>query len=125
VRFCGYLDEEALAGLLAESTVGVVPMTDDSFVGIPYKFCDYARAGLAVLSSLGGESAALLARYGAGATYAPGDAVSFVRALSALPADDGRRARRMAEETFDAVRLYDGYVAAVLTDSAVLEGGEG
>jgi glycosyltransferase involved in cell wall biosynthesis len=125
VRFCGYLGEEALAGLLAESTVGVVPMSDESFVGIPYKFCDYARAGLAVLSSLGGESAALLARYGAGATYAPGDAASFVRALSALSADAGQRARRMAEELFDAVRLYDGYAADLVAAVARQKGTAG
>lgn len=124
VRFCGYLGEEALCALLAGSTAGVVPMADDSFVGFPYKFCDYARAGLPVLSSLGGESAALLARYGAGATYVSGDPASFARALSALPADAGARARRMAEDAFDAVRLYDGYVAAVTDAPAAGKGSD-
>lgn len=113
VAFHGYLGADALARLLAGSDVGVVPMSDDSFVGVPYKFCDYARAGLAIVSSLAGESSALLTRHGAGAVYAPGDAGSFLQALRTLPAGAGVAARRMAETVFDASAIYDAYVAYV------------
>jgi glycosyltransferase involved in cell wall biosynthesis len=113
VRFHGYLGREALQRVLAEADVGIVPMSSDSFVGVPNKICDYAAAGLAVVSSLGGESADLLSRYGAGALYAPGDPRSLADAVRSLSADAGVRARRMAEAEFDAGRLYDGYVRAI------------
>ena len=117
VRFHGYCAQEKLDALLAQADVGLVPMAPESCVGIPYKFADYARAGLAIASSLGGESGALLARYGAGEPYAGGDAASLVAALGRLKARLGAAkaaARRLAEEEFDARRIYAGYVARVL-----------
>jgi glycosyltransferase involved in cell wall biosynthesis len=115
VNFCGYLDRAALASLLAQASVGIVPMRDDSCVGIPNKFCEYAAAGVAIVSSLGGESAALLSRTGAGATYESGRPESFLRAVQSLSPDAGSRARKMAERDFDPTRLYDRYVCEVLS----------
>ena len=114
VRFRGYLGEGELGALLSECTVGVVPMAAESFVGVPYKFCDYARAGLAIASSLGGESAKLLAKYSAGALYRPGDPASLVRVLGSLDASScGAGARRMAEAELDSSAIYDAYVVAL------------
>ena len=113
VRMHGYLDDAALRDLFASCDIGVVPMRDDSFVGVPNKVADYSAAGLAVVSSLGGECAALLERWGAGVWYRPGDARSLAAAVRAVPRDAGMNARRMAEAEFDAVRLYDSYVAKV------------
>ena len=48
IRFHGYLAESALRALLAQADVGLVPMFDDSCVGVPYKLADYAAAGLPV-----------------------------------------------------------------------------
>ena len=94
VTFRGYLGVEALARLLAGADVGVVPMPPESCVGIPYKLADYSAAGLAVASSLGGESGRLLARYGAGVAYRGGDPMSLAAALRSV-----------------APRLPDGYKA--------------
>ena len=112
VTFHGYLGEGELARQLASADIGLVPMPSESFVGVPYKFADYAAAGLAIVSSLGGESADLLARYRCGAGYAPGDVASFVVAVRRVQAEgvgDVEGMRRL----FDARRIYDAYVAWV------------
>lgn len=115
VRMHGYLGGEDLAAMLSECDAGLVPMAEDSCVGVPYKFCDYAKAGLAIVSSLGGESAKLLAKYRAGATYRPSDHASLVRVLRALDAAGcGANARRMAEAELDAAAIYDSYVNLVV-----------
>ena len=119
IRVHGVLDRQPLAALLAQCDVGLVPMAEESCVGIPYKFGDYAAAGLAIASTLGGESGRLLARYGAGFAYRGGDALSLaalVRRLLAEPQTLARAqaaARQMAEREFDADAIYAAYVAAV------------
>jgi len=113
VSFRGYLGEAELEAFLASGDIGLVPMAPESCVGIPYKLADYARAGLAVASSLGGESDRLLARYGAGTGYRPGDAKSLAEAVRRLVprlAEAKRASRRMAESEFDASRIYGDYV---------------
>lgn len=123
VRFHGYLAEDALRELLASCDVGLVPMDPASCVGVPYKFADYARAGLAIASSLGGESGRLLARHGAGVAYRGGDPQSLAASLRTLaPRLAGMRAasRAMAEAEFDADAIYGRYVAFV---EAVAAGG--
>lgn len=114
VRFHGLLSASGLRALYARCDTGVIPMRDDSWVGVPNKMSDYSAAGLRIVSSLGGETAALLEAYGCGATYAPGDAASLaaaVRAVSALPRG---ASRRMFEREFDAAKIYDDYVMRVL-----------
>lgn len=113
VRFHGYVGRAALADLLSARDVGIVPMAPDSCVGIPYKFADYSSFGLAIASSLGGESGRLLARYGAGAAYRGGDPQNLAAALRMLaPKLAGARAgaRRLAEAEFDADAIYAAYV---------------
>ena len=112
VRCHGYLGDQDLARLLGDCDIGVVPMCDDSCVGVPYKFADYARAGLAIVSSLGGESAGLLTRYGAGACYTPHDPQSFANAVSRVAgrlAETQSGACRLAA-LFDAPAIYAEYV---------------
>jgi glycosyltransferase involved in cell wall biosynthesis len=111
VRFHGYLGESDLAAMFARCNVGVVPMADSSCVGVPYKFCDYAKAGLAIVSSLGGESARLLARYGAGTTYRASDSASLACALRSIDGSKaGLNALKMACSELDAAAIYDSYV---------------
>lgn len=110
VRQHGLLAEADLQRLLATADVGVIPMAADSWVGVPYKFCDYARAGLAIVSSLGGESMALLTRYRCGVAYRAGDADSFADAVRRAVTLEHGAARRMCEEVFDAQKIYDDYV---------------
>ena len=65
IAFHGYLPEGELRELLNRSDVGIIPMFDDSCVGVPGKLSDYAAAGLPVVNALSGETADLLARYSA------------------------------------------------------------
>lgn len=114
VRFRGYLGDVELSGMLAECDVGIIPMSDASCVGVPYKLCDYAKSGLAIVSSLGGESAKLLAKHAAGSTYRASDPASLVRTLRMLDARKaGENALRMAAEELDAAAIYDEYARFV------------
>ncbi|MGN0852717.1 MAG: glycosyltransferase [Kiritimatiellia bacterium] len=105
VRFHGYLGAADLEALLASCSVGLVPMRDDSWVGLPYKLGDYLKAGLPVVSSLHGECGELLARTGTGRTYDWGDGASFIRAVEGVPA--GRVA---LPEELRAETIYAQYV---------------
>lgn len=114
IVFKGYLDANELEEFLAGGDIGLVPMSPESFVGVPYKFADYAKAGLAIASSLGGESAKLMAKYGCGAAYRPGDPQSLAEAVKRMVprlAEMKKGARRMAEEEFDAQKIYGDYLA--------------
>ena len=114
VRFHGLLSEPDLQALLARCDIGIVPMRADSWVGVPYKFCDYSKSGLAIVSSLGGESSALLAKYGCGATYRAGDPSSLAAAIrKAMTLKRGASRTRCADE-FDATKIYDAYAAHIL-----------
>lgn len=120
ILFHGYLRAPDVRALLASSDVGLVPMFDSSCVGVPGKLADYAAAMLPVLNSLTGETAELLARYDAGFTYTAGSLASLKEALRRL-VERGefipmmrKHMMEMARNEFDAVRLYDGYVAFVM-----------
>ena len=113
IRFHGYLGDGAMRAILAAADVGLVPMFDESCVGVPYKLADYAAAGLPVASSLHGETADLLARYGAGVTYSAGDAAALRAAVHA--AAGRREGASLLAELFDAEKLYEGYVAFALS----------
>lgn len=117
IRFHGYLGEDAVRALLGRADVGVVPMFDESCVGVPYKLADYAAAGLPVASSLHGETAELLASHNAGVTYRAGDCEGFsaaVRQASRLDCSSMSLAH-----LFDSSSLYLEYVDFAL--SAVLK----
>ena len=114
VRFHGLLSEQHLQTLLGQCDVGIVPMRPDSWVGVPYKFCDYSQAGLAIVSSLGGESSALLEKYRCGVTYNAGDAASLVAAIRKAMTLKRGASRTMCAAEFDAVRIYDDYVKRVV-----------
>ena len=109
IRFHGYLEEGDLRRLLVESDVGIIPMFDDSCVGVPGKLSDYTSAGLPVINALTGETASLLARYGAGVQYTAGDRGSFIAATSAARHLEKKSAIDLSVE-FDAEKLYNGYV---------------
>ena len=113
VRFRGLLSASELQTLLGQCDIGVVPMRADSWVGVPYKFCDYSQAGLAIVSSLGGESSALLEKYRCGATYNAGDAPSLAAAVRKAMTLERGASRTMCAAEFDAARIYDAYVKRV------------
>ena len=113
VRFHGLLSERGLQALLGRCDVGIVPMRPDSWVGVPYKFCDYSQAGLAIVSSLGGESSTLLEKYRCGVTYNAGDVASLVAAIRKAMTLERGASRTMCAAEFDAVKIYDGYVKRI------------
>ena len=81
IRFYGYLSNEDMQQLLADSDVAVVPMFPDSWVAVPYKLADYTAAGLPMICCLTGETRQLIERYRAGTMYAVGDMEDFKRVL--------------------------------------------
>ena len=113
VRFHGMLSAPDLQALFAQCDVGVVPMSNESWVGIPNKFFDYSAAGLAIVSSLGGESASMLRKYGCGVMYRPGDAASLAAAVRQVMTFARGTSRTMCAAEFDARTIYDAYVARV------------
>jgi Glycosyltransferase len=112
IRFAGYLAHDELSALLDACDVGVVPMVAASWVAVPNKIGDYAAAGLAMINGLEGEAQTLLDRYQAGLFYRTGDVSSFMDAVRRYAADrvllerHQQGARRLAEERFDAARIY-------------------
>lgn len=113
IRFHGYLDAAGLRALLASSDAALVPMFDDSRVGIPGKLADYSSAGLPILNSLSGETAALIAEHSAGFTYSAGSVESFADAAAKLRAADREALRAGAASlaaVFDADKIYPAYV---------------
>ena len=115
IRFHGFLGAAELSALLERSHAGLIPLLPSSAVAIPYKLPDYASHGLASVSCLDGESAALIADYHAGLPYAPHDVASLATVLKALadapeklpPLREG--ALRLAEEKFLASRIYPAF----------------
>ena len=108
----GLLNRKAYVRLLSACDVGLVLVKPESLVAIPYKACDYAAAGLAIVNSLPGELESLITRFVAGLKYTAGDAASLARAISLLASnrplllDYRQGARQLAEAEFDREKLY-------------------
>jgi glycosyltransferase involved in cell wall biosynthesis len=118
IRFHGYLPEGELTRLLENSDVGIIPMFDDSCVGVPYKLADYAAAGLPVISSLHGETEDLLVTCNAGTVCTARDPESFLASVAKL--DSAVKSKIVTTagiaalaSAFDADRLYSDYVRFV------------
>lgn len=108
----GLLPRGAYADLLARCDVGIVAVKPESLVAVPYKACDYAAAGLAIVNGLPGELESMIDEHRAGVEYVAGDAASLAEALGALAADRRRvlllrqGSRRLAEACFDREATY-------------------
>ena len=110
IRFHDYLDENQLADLLSSCDVGVIPMFPESCVGVPGKMADYAAAGLKVVECLGGETAALVDRFGVGTHYKAGDMKSLRKAIEAVKKIDNENVKDAFARNFNATEVMDGYV---------------
>lgn len=108
----GLLARPAYVGLLQRCDVGLVCVKPESFVAVPYKACDFAAAGLAIVSSLPGELQGLVDEHRAGVPYTAGDASSLARVIQSLAADRKKLvelqhgARLLAAAEFDRERTY-------------------
>jgi len=87
----------------------------ESLVAVPYKACDYAAAGLALVNSLPGELAELIEAYDAGMGYVSGDPPSLANVLGELAGNRRRLlnlrqgSRRLAAERFDREVTYSNF----------------
>ena len=112
VRVHGLLDRGAYVKLLSECDVGLVLVKPESLVAVPYKACDYAAAGLAIVNSLPGELERFVSEYRAGLPYTAGNGESLARAIASLAGDRRRLldmrqgSRRLAESEFDREKTY-------------------
>src|SRR6202034_1300080 len=94
--------------LLAEADICLVPLRNVPLFAsfIPSKMFEYLAAGKAVVGSVTGEAAQILAEAGAGAVP-PGDRRSLAAPIAALAADPqlrreiGRVGRVFAERSYD------------------------
>ena len=108
----GLLSRADYVSLVAGCDIGLVLVKPESLVAVPYKACDYAAAGLALVNPLPGELQALIDAHEAGVPYTAGDGQSLARAITALAADRRRllamrhAARRLAAAAFDRDRTY-------------------
>ena len=114
VHFHGYLDQDRLRQLFARCDLGIIPMSEDSWVGLPNKLFDYTAADLAIVSSLKGETAALLAEHHIGSTYQPRTVESLLAAVETAAATPPGAARRLCEERFAAEKIYANYVQEIV-----------
>jgi glycosyltransferase involved in cell wall biosynthesis len=111
----GWLNASELDDLLSIADVGLAPIRQLAG-SVPNKFFEYSAAGLPILSSLEGEAAEILSKYGAGLSYEPGNLqalVSHVMRLSRQNEERQRQARQssaMFEQEFLASRIYGEYV---------------
>ena len=108
----GLLPRQAYVKLLSRCDVGLVCVKPESLVAVPYKACDYAAAGLALVNSLPGELQRLIDEHDAGVAYTAGDAGSLARAITGFASDRTRLAacqqgaRRLTAAEFDRERTY-------------------
>ena len=108
IRFHGYLSGDELDNLLGKSSIGVIPLSDDTFVGLPYKLGDYAAHNLRMVTSLRGECAAILEKHSAGAVYDAKDPASFMAAAKKVQASTPDFDSLLSE--LDAEKIYATYV---------------
>lgn len=120
VFFHGHCQKAELDALLKEAHFGMIPMKDDSFVGLPYKIADYTRMGLPILSSLAGECYDLIKHKKAGAFYRSGSSASLVDAIQSIIQQPAHytsmsiHSRQIAEQLFDRSSTYPALAAFIL-----------
>lgn len=112
IEMHGLLGRRDYVRLLSQCDVGLVLVKPESLVALPYKACDYAAAGLALVNALPGELEGLVERYRAGVSYTAGRGDSLAAAIAGLARDERRLlelrqgARRLAEAEFDREKTY-------------------
>lgn len=112
VLFTGWLDKRKLLALMPHMKIGLAAYTEDAPQSIPNKIGEYASAGLAIVSSLKGETADLLEKHNCGITYHAYDPAALVSAIHLLADDPAllatmrKNARRIYSAEFDSKVIY-------------------
>lgn len=108
----GFVNDAEIAALLAVSKVGLTTLNGD-YEAVPNKVFTYLSGGLPILSSIGGELEALLAREDTGLTcrtpYAMADALVELMRDEPRRAAMARRAQVLFDQRYEAARLYGAY----------------
>jgi glycosyltransferase involved in cell wall biosynthesis len=113
----GLLPAAGYRRLLAACDVGLVLVKPESCVAVPYKACDYAAAGLALVSALPGELERLVDDHRAGLGYRAGDSASLAAAIARVAIDRRLLAslregsRSLAAAAFDRTLTYAEFAA--------------
>lgn len=87
ITFTGAFEESGRPALVAQSHVGLNAYAAGCANSITNKLFDYQAAALAIVNSIPGEVANLVADHGMGRTYGAGDAESLAAVLTALAVD--------------------------------------
>jgi glycosyltransferase involved in cell wall biosynthesis len=117
--FHGNLNRDDLRAFLASCHLGLIPMRQDSYVGMPYKVADYCAAGLPVISSLDGECRQLLDTKNAGSFYEPGNTRQLMECIKSYLEDNAKlvdqagNAKGIATGLFDRKRSYQELAAFI------------
>ena len=125
IRYEGFMNADGLDSILRSSDVGIVPMKASSGVSIPNKIVDYTGYGLAILNGLEGAAEKTLSAYGAGIQYQVENPLSFVNVINKMQEASSeiprmkRNARRLADEKFDADKIYPAFVRWIENKSKV------
>ena len=91
VVFTGWVDFSQIAYLMSITDIGLAAYAEGAPQGLPNKIYEYLCAGVPVLSSLQGETEALLSRNRCGLTYNAGDTEDFLEKLFILINDNNLR----------------------------------
>jgi glycosyltransferase involved in cell wall biosynthesis len=119
VHFTGWLDAEGIAALLGAASIGVAAYRADAPQRLPNKLFEYLAGGLALVSSLRGEAAGLIAEQQIGESYdpaQPGDCERALRRLIERPdhlAHCRAAARSLFAARFSEETLYPALAAAM------------
>lgn len=87
MHFLGWVDGAMLQAAASISHVGICAYAADATQGLPNKPFEYMAGRLAVVSSLRGELADFLRKYGCGVNYDAGSASSLANAIRRLALD--------------------------------------
>lgn len=120
IRFHGFLDNDSLLSLLKNSDAGIIPIFPDSMVQIPYKLPDYASSGLAIITSLKGETLKLVTEEQCGIYYDALDLNAFMKSVQRLLEDKTllvsmkEAALKLAKKHFLAQKVYSDFADFIL-----------
>ena len=111
VVFAGWQDADGLRCLMAHAWLGIAAYAPRAPQGLPNKIIEYISSGLPIVSSLEGETAALLSHHSMGAQYSAMDPEGFIRAVrrfgSPLVREQASaRAQAVFSAEFDAAQVY-------------------
>jgi glycosyltransferase involved in cell wall biosynthesis len=101
VHLTGWVDAATLQAAASIATIGLCAYADGALQSLPNKPFEYMAGRLAMVSSLPGEMAALVARHQCGLTYRAGDADSLADCLTSL-LSNRRQLESMRRQAYDA-----------------------